>query len=380
MDGAVVASQAVDEKFNPASSIKLATALAALKSFGPDHRFVTSVWSSGHIDRATQTLNGDLIVTGRDPSFHSEHAVMLARQLNGLGIKSVTGNLIVAPGFTLNFAWSAQRSGEEFQETLDSTTRSASAIRAWMDERLLLGDKESLSSVPSVSIAGEVLIGSAPPEAKALVTRKSSKLVDILKVLLCYSNNFMAERIGETLGGPQAVRTFLINSLKISPVEVSMATTSGLGVNRVTPRAMMTILRGLSSELRRHKLSLADIMPVAGVDPGTLEDRYTEATTRGSVIGKTGTLIRTDGGASSLVGQMNTKSGRVVLFVILNQRGSVLRFRENQDAIVTSIQNTLGGPAAFPYRPVHLSMRLANADYEAAKARGEYEPREQQQQ
>jgi len=378
LDGATVASQSVDEKFNPASSIKLATALAALKSFGPNHRFVTSVWATGNIDRTTGTLNGDLVMSGRDPSLHYEHAVMLARQLNDLGIKTVSGNLIVAPGFTLNFSWSAQRSGEEFLETLDSTTRSGSAIRAWLNERLLLGDKERLSSVPGVSIAGEVVIGPAPPEARPLLTRKSSKLVDILKVLLCYSNNFMAERIGETLGGPQAVRTLMINSLKINPDEIYLATTSGLGVNRVTPRAMMTILRGLRNELRKHKLLLADIMPVAGVDPGTLEDRYTDPVTRGSVIGKTGTLIRTDGGASSLVGQMNTKSGRVVLFVILNQRGSVLRFRENQDAIVTSIQSTLGGPAPFSYRPIQLSMRLADSDYEAAKARGEYEPREQQ--
>jgi len=81
------------------------------------------------------------------------------------------------------------------------------------------------------------------------------------------------------------------------------------------------------------------------------------------------------GGASSLVGQMKTKSGRVVLFVILNQHGNVVRFRQNQDGIVAAIQNTLGGPAAFDYRPIRLSMRLADSDYEAAKARGEYEPR-----
>ena len=117
---------------------------------------------------------------------------------------------------------------------------------------------------------------------------------------------------------------------------------------------------------------------MAGIDPGTLEDRYTQPLSRGSVIAKTGTLARTDGGASSLVGEMQTRSGRVVLFVILNQQGNVLRFRQNQDDIVASIQNTLGGPAPFSYRPVNLAMRLANSDYEAAKARGEYEPKNQQ--
>jgi D-alanyl-D-alanine carboxypeptidase/D-alanyl-D-alanine-endopeptidase (penicillin-binding protein 4) len=156
-----------------------------------------------------------------------------------------------------------------------------------------------------------------------------------------------------------------------------MASTSGLGVNRFTPRAMMKILRGLRQELQKNELTLADILPVAGIDPGTLEDRYTDPTDRGSVIAKTGTLVRTDGGASSLVGQMRTKSGRVVLFVILNQHGNVVRFRQNQDGIVAAIQNSLGGPAPFDYRPVRLSLRLADSDYDAAKARGEYEPRDQ---
>jgi D-alanyl-D-alanine carboxypeptidase/D-alanyl-D-alanine-endopeptidase (penicillin-binding protein 4) len=377
-DGGLVASQSVDEKFNPASSVKLATALAALKNFGPDYRFLTSVWANGKVDAATGTLNGDLVITGRDPSFRYEHAVMLARQLNELGIRSVTGNLIVAPRFTMNFDWSARNSGEEFRATMDAALRSGSATRAWLDERLLLGDKQSLSSVPSVSIAGEVVVDSAPAGAVPLVTRRSGKLVDILKVMLCYSNNFMAEVIGDTLGGPPAVTNLMINSLNLSPDEIFLATASGLGINRVTPRAMMEILRGLAAELRKHRLSLTDILPVAGVDPGTLEKRFTDPFSRGSVVGKTGTLIQTDGGASSLVGQLNTKSGRAVYFVIFNQRGNVNRFRVNQDAIVASIQNAMGGPAPFSYRPIQLPMRLANSNYEAAKARGEYEPREQQ--
>lgn len=278
----------------------------------------------------------------------------------------------------MNFDWSAKHSGEQFRETLDAARRSASATRAWLDERTLVGDSESLRSVPSLVISGEVIVGSAPTGAVPLLTHKSSRLVDVLKVLLCYSNNFMAERIGETLGGPQAVGARLADKLKISPDEMVLSSTSGLGINRVTPRAMMKILRALSAELQKNKLVLSDILPVAGIDPGTLEERYTDQASRGSVVAKTGTLVRTDGGASSLVGQMKTKSGRVVMFVILNQHGNVPRFRQNQDQIVTAIQNTLGGPAPFDYRPVRLAMRLADSDYETAKARGEYEPKNQQ--
>jgi len=378
LDGSTVAAQAVDDRFNPASSIKLATALAALKTFGPEHRFVTSVWASGKIDQATGTLSGDLIVAGRDPSFHYEHAVMLARELNELGIRTISGKLIVSPGFTMNFDWSTNRSGGQLRDALDTTRRSTAAMQAWTDERTLVNDTAGLRTVPSVVVLGDVQIGAAPPEASALLTHKSSRLVDILKVLLCYSNNFMAERIGDTVGGPQAVRAMLLEKLKIKPDEIYISSTSGLGTNRVTPRAMMKILRGLREELKQDKLSLSDILPVAGIDPGTLEDRFTTDIARGSVVAKTGTLARTDGGASSLVGQMQTRSGRVVLFVILNEHGNVLRFRQNQDDIVAAIQNSLGGPAPFAYRPITLAMRLADSDFAAAKARSEYEPRNRQ--
>ena len=375
LDGATIAAQAVDEKFNPASSVKLATTLVALQTLGPDHKFITGIWVAGTVDKATGTLTGDLVLTGRDPSLHYEHAVMVARQLNDLGIRTVTGNLIVTPSFTMNFDWSAKHSGEMFVATLDSAKRSASATRAWLDERTLIGDNASLSSVPSVVINGQVSVGTAPPGAVPVLTHKSSKLVDVLKALLCYSNNFMAERIGDGLGGPEAISSLLIKKLDLTPDELSLSSTSGVGVNRVTPRAMMKILRALRDELAKNKLSLSDILPVAGIDPGTLEERYTDPLERGSVIAKTGTLIRTDGGASSLVGQMRTKTGRVVLFVIMNQRGNVVRFRQNQDVIVTAIQNSLGGPAPFAYQPVKLAMRLANSEFEAAKGRGEYEPK-----
>jgi D-alanyl-D-alanine carboxypeptidase/D-alanyl-D-alanine-endopeptidase (penicillin-binding protein 4) len=375
LDGKTVMEQSVDQGFNPASAVKLGTTLDALKTFGVDYRFTTAVWTNGTFNSATGTITGDLIVSGRDPSFHYEHAVMLARELNKQGIRSVTGDLIVAPGFTMNFDWSAQRSGNQLYDTLDATRRPASASRAWLEERSIVGDTESLQSVPSVAVMGAVYVDSVPAGARSLLIHRSSKLVDVLKVLLCYSNNFMAERIGDTLGGASGVQNFLTRELGLNPGEVKLASTSGLGVNRVTPRAMMKIFRALRDELAKNKLSPSDILPVAGIDPGTLEKRYTDMQSRGSVIAKTGTLVRTDGGASALVGQMQTRSGETLLFVIFNQRGNVWRFRESQDALITQIQNARGGPAPFKYRPLALTLRLANTEMNSLPARtDEYEP------
>ncbi len=157
------------EQFNPASTLKLATALVALQTLGPSHRFATGVWTDGTIDKSTGVLTGNLYISGRDPSFHYEHAVLLAKELNGLGIKEVSGNLIVAPGFTMNFSPSAARSGNQLYDTLDSTLRYAEAVRAWNYERTLLNDRESLEKVPSVAVMGEVSVGPVANFGEAVV-------------------------------------------------------------------------------------------------------------------------------------------------------------------------------------------------------------------
>lgn len=362
LDGKAVSSQAADQAFNPASSIKLATALVALRSLGPNHRYTTGFWTDGTFDKATGQILGNLYVTGRDPSFHHEHAVMIARQMNNLGIRTITGDLIVAPGFTMNFNSSARGSGVSLYDTLDASLRSSEATQAWTYERMTLGDQASLQTVSSLSVMGDVHVGPAAPGARLLLTHKSSKLSDVLKVLLCYSNNFMAERIGDSLGGKESVMRQLVATLGIPASEVQFASLSGLGTNRVTPRAMMKIFRGLRDELQKNKLSPSDIMPVAGIDPGTLEDRFTGPAWQGSVIAKTGTLVRTDGGASSLVGQMRTRNGDTLLFVIMNQRGNVARFRSNQDYLVMQVQNSRGGPKPFNYKPLALTMKLADTE------------------
>jgi serine-type D-Ala-D-Ala carboxypeptidase/endopeptidase (penicillin-binding protein 4) len=380
LDGKHVASQSPDQQFNPASTIKLATALVALQTLGPDHRFATGIWTDGVVDKSTGRIEGNLYISGRDPSFHFEHAILVARELNKLGIREILGDLIVSPGFTMNFSSSAKRSGEQLYDTFDSTLRNAAAVRAWNYERTVLKDASNgVEAMPSVAVMGGVAVGPVSPTAKLVLTHKSSKLVDVLKVLLCYSNNFMAERIGESLGGPGSVQQQLIAQLGIGPAELRLSSLSGLGVNRVSPRVMMKIYRALRTELRKHRLDPSSIMPVAGIDPGTLEDRFTGLPWRGSVIAKTGTLIRTDGGASSLVGQLRTARGEVLLFVIMNQGGSVSRFRENQDYLVMLIQNTRGGPKPFEYKPVAMAMQLSHTESTVAVS-DEYEPKPKTQQ
>ena len=374
LGGRVVMEQAAGESFNPASAVKLATALQALKTYGPKYRFSTVIWTNGPFDPATGTVTGDLIITGRDPSFHDEHAVLIARELNRLGIRTVTGDLLVSPGFTMNFSPRARSSGERFYDTLDATRRPAAAARAWSEALVAMGDTAAAAAAPpSVAVMGAVLVAPAPASARVLATHRSSELVDVLKVLLCYSNNFMAERLGEGMGGAPGLKQFLVSKVGLPEWEVRLASTSGLGVNRLTPRSMMKVYVALREELAKHSLVPSDIMPVAGVDPGTLKKRFTSDVARGSVVGKTGTLGRTDGGASALVGEMRTAKGETLLFVIFHRRGSVYGFRQQQDALVGSLQWQHGGPAPFAYTPHTLAMRLADTEFDARSGKSEYE-------
>src|SRR6185503_17266152 len=109
--------------------------------------------------------------------------------------------------------------------------------------------------------------------AKLLFSHESAPMREIIKATLCFSNNFLADRLGDMLGGAFAVARVVQLNVGIQPAEFSLATSSGLGINRVTPRAMMKLLRTLQKDLARYKMTFADIMPVAGIDDGTLEGR-----------------------------------------------------------------------------------------------------------
>ena len=360
LDGSVVAEANASALFNPASNVKIATAYAILKTFGPDFRFISNIYTDGVIDRTTATLNGNVYVSGKDPMFGYEHALAVANELNKMGITSVNGDLVVTDNFVMNYSASPQRSGQTLLETLDSSKRSAAATRNWSNYLSYAGKWGKVSAAPSVSFTGAIYVQPIPSSPHLLFTHESAPIREILKVTLCYSNNFLAERLGDMLGGPYAVARLVHLNAGVPPQEFSLATSSGLGYNRVSPNAMMKLLRILRDDLARYRMTFADIMPVAGVDKGTLEKRFDTDFSVGSVVGKTGTLGQTDSGVSSLAGEINTRNGRY-LFVIFNQHGRPAKFRSFQNYFVSLVQGQFGGAAPIKYEALALETRLARS-------------------
>jgi D-alanyl-D-alanine carboxypeptidase/D-alanyl-D-alanine-endopeptidase (penicillin-binding protein 4) len=362
IEGDLVVESMSNFTFNPASNVKIATSYAVLKTFGPDYRFPTSVWTDGSYEQSTQTVHGNIYISGRDPIFGFEHAVAIASELNRMGIRNVTGDLVVTDNFAMNYVTSAQRSSQTLFATLDASKRSTAATRVWTNYLINSGKGNLGASTPSVVFTGQVYVQPMPSTAKLLFTHESTPMRDIVKVMMCYSNNFVAERLADMVGGPYAVARLVQQNTGSLPTEFSIATGSGLGINRVTPRAMMKLLRVLRSDLGRYRMTFADIMPVAGLDRGTLENRFDTDFSSGSVIGKTGTLGQTDGGASALAGEINTRNGKL-LFVIFNQRGSVSRFRSFQNNYVSLIQGQFGGASPIAYNPISLDYRMSKTRF-----------------
>ena len=87
-------SQRASAAVNPASVMKLVTTYAALELLGPSYTWATPVFIDGTIDGGV--LKGNLIIQGRgDPKLVVERLWLLMRRVQGLGIKTITGDILL---------------------------------------------------------------------------------------------------------------------------------------------------------------------------------------------------------------------------------------------------------------------------------------------
>jgi D-alanyl-D-alanine carboxypeptidase/D-alanyl-D-alanine-endopeptidase (penicillin-binding protein 4) len=336
-DGTTFASENDSQSiFNPASNTKLATSLAVLRKFGPDYKFTTEVRTNGTVDK-NGALKGDLYITGGYMLFGDRQAHELATILNESKVKSVSGDIYVSPDFSMNLAATGLAAGQELLTILDP----------WHQKRHQGFNPRAHQS--QVIVWGNAKLGAPQGTTTLLATHASPPLRDMLKLMLAYSDNEMAERFGAMIGGPDALTAFVVHDLGVPESEVHFASTSGLYVNRISPRAMMKVLRALRSEAQAHGLQLSALLDVAGgVEKGTLRHRFQGAYLR-TVVAKTGTLPETDAGVSTLSGEVHTRRG-TFLFVIFEKRGNVDVFRKRQDQLVQQFEKDYGGPAPIAYK------------------------------
>ena len=320
--GQTLAEHNADVAFNPASVMKLATSLVAISRLGPDYRYRTNILAEGKLGFDSRSLEGDLVVEGSaDPMFGIADAQEVATELNRLGVSRVTGALRIAGQFYY-FATG-------YRSNLSRET-SASKLRAALQRA-------------GIKIDGPTVFGER--SGTLLLSHYSDQLTQILLFQNAHSSNAVAEVVGESVGGPQAIQSWLTKKLGLTENELYVGRASGLEFNRITPRASLKVLRALVSVLTEHSLKLEDVMPVAGVDSGTLRTRLQSDDIRGAVVAKTGTLVSIDNGVSTLVGVAYTMTRGPLLFAVFNSGGNVRHYRRLQDQFVERLIAEEGGPA-----------------------------------
>ncbi len=288
--------------FVPASNEKLPVTFTALKTLGPSFRFQTEVLGQGLL-AADGTWVGNLVLKGYgDPTLSSARVQRLARRIRALGITHVTGMVIGDESF-----FDKLRTGPGWKPSFylsESPPLSALVVdRAWTGKRITLTPAYTAADLfRSMLIkAGVVVDGKArafKAGGKVLAVSVSAPLGEILHAVDADSDNFSAELLLKELGavagtggtsaaGADVVRRVLMQNGV--PLEgVTIADGSGLSsLDRLTPQAIVAILRQCWND-GALRSTLVQAMAVAGRS-GTLVHRLLGPSTRGSVIGKTGT-------------------------------------------------------------------------------------------
>lgn len=324
----ILAEHQATTPLSAASLTKVATTLAALTTWGPDHQFETQFSTSAPIENGV--IQGDLWVTGGgDPFFVWEEAIAVGNALNQAGIRAVKGDLVIAGYFAMNFHDNPQTSGNALKQALDANQWSSEIETQYRNLPAGTGR-------PVVQIQGQVRLGSPDPKARAILRHQSMPVVDLLKAMNVYSNNFMAQMLADGLGGASEVSRQVVEITRIPPSEVQIVNGSGLGMeNRLSARAVATMLLATHRYLQDRQLTIADVYPIVGRDGGTLKWRETPP---GTVV-KTGTLDQ----VSSFAGVLPTRDRGLVWFTIINLGGGEIgKFHSQQDALLTRVQQIWG--------------------------------------
>ena len=174
-----------------------------------------------------------------------------------------------------------------------------------------------------VELTGDVLVGTAPEDARVLVVHESKPLSLIVRDLNKFSNNFVAEQLvkalsahvdgapGTTAGGVEVLSGHL-RAAGADSASFHVADGSGFSRdNRLTPRAIVAVLRrALSDFATSHEFAAS--LSVSGTD-GTLSSRMGYPQLEGAVRAKTGLLD----GVTAISGITRNASGEEILFSII---------------------------------------------------------------
>ncbi|MDR6976623.1 D-alanyl-D-alanine carboxypeptidase/D-alanyl-D-alanine-endopeptidase (penicillin-binding protein 4) [Streptomyces sp. 3330] len=320
-----------DEALTPASTTKIATAVAALSAMGGEHRLTTRAALEPDTREVVLVGGGDPTLTARaDAGGWADLRTLAgstAAALKKRGLTQVTlsydttlfaGTQVHPIGVNPNLAAVTALSADEGRtddSTSGPTTRvsdpAADATRKFAAFLKAAGIK---TSAPGPS--------KATTRATTLATVSSPPLSVLVERMLTNSDNDIAEALArqtavatgvraDFAGGGKAVRAQL-KKLGLPLAGVRIKDGSGLDrEDRLTANLLTALLVKAGDATRPELRPVLTGLPVAGFT-GTLTSRYTEGAA-GVVRAKTGTLT----GVNTLAGTVVDQDGRLLAFALL---------------------------------------------------------------
>ncbi|MFC4533718.1 D-alanyl-D-alanine carboxypeptidase/D-alanyl-D-alanine-endopeptidase [Sphaerisporangium dianthi] len=339
--GSTLYGSKADTGLTPASTTKVATAVAALTSLGPDTRVATRV-----VQRRPGAIT---LVGGGDPTLAGPRATgsassprfaslavlasRTARALKTAGVSSVTlsyddslfGGPRTAPGWKPGYVpegsvapVTALTIDEGRQDPRGSARygdppRSAAEAFASLLRRDGVKVGKSIKRAGAAATAAEVARVESPPVyelVEHMLTESDNDLAEALAHLVAVKEG----RGGTFSGVAQAVQ----GTLKRLGVAGGVRVYDGSGLstrNRITPAALARLIALSAAPANPRLHAVISGLPVAGFT-GTLGHRYDEKGSRsaaGVVRAKTGTL----NGVNTLTGLSRTADGRLLAFAFM---------------------------------------------------------------
>ncbi|WP_329336401.1 D-alanyl-D-alanine carboxypeptidase/D-alanyl-D-alanine-endopeptidase [Streptomyces sp. NBC_00663] len=321
-----------DDALTPASTTKIATAVAALSAMGPDHRLTTRT----ALEPGTHEL---VLVGGGDPTLTArkdaegwaslrELAVRTAKALKKDDVRKVTlsydttlyaGSGLHPIGVDANLAQVSPLMADEAR-TDDST--SGTALRAPDPADDAARKFAAFLEAEGIKTTSPGL-SKATDRAQTLAEVSSPPLSTLVERMLTNSDNDIAEALARQTavatktradfdGGGKAIRAQL-KKLQLPVTGVSFKDGSGLNRDDKLTADLLTALLAKAGDPAHPELRpVLTGLPVAGFT-GTLTTRYTADGAAGVVRAKTGTLT----GVNTLAGTVVDQDGRLLAFAFL---------------------------------------------------------------
>jgi D-alanyl-D-alanine carboxypeptidase/D-alanyl-D-alanine-endopeptidase (penicillin-binding protein 4) len=349
VDGRTVYERRTSEAFVPASTMKLATAMAALDILGADAKFTTRFVAS---DPPTNgVIEGDLFIVGGgdpllatsgyktvfdDPDQFYEDFTTVADSLNAAGIRSIRGDLV---GDDSRYdavrwvpTWPARYQVGGTVAPLSAllvndgntgytdTPNDATSNRKAGDSPLLFAQTlRTVLNSRGITVEGVATTGRAPSDGEEVASFDSVPMSQVLTEMLKNSDNTTAELVlkeiglqskgqGTTAAGIEATKESLKNQ-SFDVTDLVMLDGSGLDTgNRMSCELSLALVSAVS-----QRPEFSDALPLGGKS-GTLRKRMLATPSTGRVRAKTGTL----NSVNALAGFADTPQGSTLSFAFMH--------------------------------------------------------------